>query len=1052
MPESPSKLHHGVIGWMAGNSVASNLLMIVLLVGGLIYALRIKQEVFPELVLDAVSVSVAYPGASPEEVEQGIVLAIEESIRGLDGIDEVSSNASEGMGIIVAELLLGEDPQKLSRDVQSAVDRITTLPLDAEKPQVTQVTARNHVISLVIYGDQTDAVLREAAEDMRDRLLQDPGITQVELSKTRPLEIGIEIPQARLREYGLTMEQVANRIRLTAIELPGGGVKTRGGEVLIRMTERRDLGREFGTIPIIMRPDGTTLRLGDLAEIKDGFAETDTESTYNGKPCIMLDVYRVGRETPLTVSDTVHEYAETFNTLLPDGLSVASWDDRAEIFRQRINLLLRNAALGLILVLVLLSLFLEMRLAFWVTMGIPISFLGAMLFLPAIGVSINMISLFAFIIALGIVVDDAIVVGENIYDHHQRGMPFQEAAVVGARQVAMPVAFSILTNIAAFLPMFFVPGVMGQIFKVIPAVVVMVFLLSWLESMLILPNHLSHGRDRTHRGLSGWMHHRQQAFSHWFSHIIRDRFGPLLSRVILWRYVTLAVGLMVLLLTVGLIRSGRMGMTMFPKVDSDMVIASAVLPYGSPVAESRRVREHLLTTAREAAREIGFTNQVDATMTTIGKGLADGMGIAFDFGGSGSHKVEVILYLTPTAVRPLPTSAFMKKWRQATGTIAGLETLTFLSDAGGPGSGAALTVEISHRDLGVLETVGNSLAESLRLYPQVADIDSGFSPGKRQLDFRVKPEGLSLGLTPLGVASQVRHAFYGAEVLRQQRGRNEIKVMVRLPKVERASEYNIEELMLRTPSGAEVLLTDVVEIERGRAYTTINRRGGRRVVTVTADVDPPKDAGLILAEVKRGALSELLQTYPGLSYGLEGKQADMRDSVQSLMIGFLFAMMVIYALLAVPFRSYAQPLIVMVSIPFGVVGAVIGHLLMGYSLSLMSIFGIVALSGVVVNDSLILIDYANRKVRNEGLTPLKAIHEAGVRRFRPIMLTTLTTFGGLTPMIFETSMQARFLIPMAISLGFGILFATGITLFIVPSLYLILTDLSRLFGVRNPVD
>ena len=1019
----------GAIAWMAGNSVASNLLMVVLLVGGFLISTQLKQEVFPEFTLDIVSVRVPYPGAGPEEVEQGIVLAIEEAVRGVDGVEEVTATAQESMGTVSVELIRGTDLQRAAQDIKNEVDRITSFPEDAERPVVSIPQRRREVISLILYGETEHRVLRELAEQVRDRLLQDDGITLVELGGVRPLEISVEVPQEKLRAHGLTLGQVANQLRRTAVELPGGGIKTEGGEVLLRMMERRDFGPEFTDIPIVTKDDGSDVRLGDIATIVDGFAETDTGALFNGQPAVLIRVYRVGKETPIQVSDTVQRHVEELRAELPPGIGVTTWNDRSDIFRQRVNLLLRNGAIGLVLVFVLLGLFLETRLAFWVMMGIPISFLGSFLILPLTGVSINMISLFAFIIALGIVVDDAVVVGENIYEHHQRGMPFGEAAVLGARSVAVPVVFSILTNVAAFTPLFFVPGFMGKVFRVIPSVVIMVFLLSLVESLLILPAHLGHQKDISGHGVRGWIHRRQQAFSRRFMHFVRDGYGPFLDFTLRHRYTTVALGIAVLATVIGYAASGRLGFSLFPRVDAEYAIVTAQLPYGSSADRTRAVQQRLLDTANAVAERNGGDQLVDGVLAFVGNSQS----------GGESHTTEVLVYLTKPDIRPIGTAEFIKQWREETGPIAGLESITFKSDAGGPGSGAALTVELSHRDVEVLERASAELAEAIEEFPQAKDINDGYSPGKNQYDFTLLPEGESLGLTALEVARQVRNSYYGAEALRQQRGRNEVKVMVRRPKSERISEYDLEELIVRTPSGGEVPLREVVELKRGRAYTTIDRRQGKRVVTVTSDVTPPSAAGLVLAGLKAEALPGLVQKHAGLSYGFEGQQAEMRKSMGSLKYGFAGAMLVVYALLAIPFRSYVQPLIIMVSIPFGIVGAVLGHMIMGFSLSVLSMFGIVALSGVVVNDSLILIDYANGQ-RKEGKTLHDAIHAAGVRRFRPILLTTLTTFGGLAPMIFETSRQARFLIPMAISLGYGILFATFITLLLVPSLYLILED------------
>jgi multidrug efflux pump subunit AcrB len=1018
----------GAIAWMAENSVASNLLMIVLLLGGLMTVLRIKQEVFPDFDMDMVTVTVAYPGASPEEVEQGIILAVEEAVRGLDGVKEVSSVASEGVGVVTVELLEGQDNQKIAQDVEQEVNRITSFPEDAESPQVVLVTHRRRVLSLVLYGDQDRRVLHELAERTRDDLLLMDNITQVDVTGLPDLEISVEVPKEKLREYGLTLQDVAAKVRAASLDLPGGGIKTEGGEILLRMKEKRDYGRQFASIPIFSGNDGTEVLLSDIATVVDGFEDSDTFGTFNGKPGVLLEIYRVGNQTPIQVSDAAKQYMEEHRAQLPPGVEMAIQSDSSDVYRQRVDLLIRNGRIGLILVFLMLGLFLELRLAFWVTMGIPVSFLGTFLFLPAIGVTINMISLFAFLIALGIVVDDAIVVGENIYQRHQNGEPFLRASKTGAAEITMPVVFSILTNIVAFVPLLFMPGIMGKIFKNIPLVVITVFLMSLMESLFILPAHLGHHKDKKRTRLGEKIHAQQQRFSHWFLHMVRDYYGPFLARVLRNRYVTVSVGIMIMALAVGYVKSGRMGMTTFPKIESDRAEVNVTLPYGSAVEKTKAVCDRLVASAQLVVAENG------------GDQLCEGI-----FARIEANTCEVRVYLTDPEVRTKSTKEVVDLWRDKTGKIAGLEIISFASDAGGPGSGASLSLELAHKKIDVLESAAGELADALGQFPNVKDIDDGFSPGKRQYDFKLLPAGRSLGLTAESVARQVRSAFYGAEARRQQRGRSEVKVMVRLPKSQRVEEYDLEEMMILAPNGAEIPLSQAVSIERGRAYTSIKRREGKRTILVSADVDPRPKTDEVMAALEESSLPDIVARHPGLSYGSEGRQKDMEESIASLGSGFVIAMLAIYALLAVPFKSYVQPVIIMVSIPFGLVGAVLGHLLMGYSLSVMSLMGVVALSGVVVNDSLILIEFANREVEN-GANPHEAISLAGVRRFRPIMLTTITTFGGLAPMIFETSRQARFLIPMALSLGYGILFATAISLILVPCLYLIVEDIKNLFS------
>ena len=1017
----------GPIAWMAGRSVTANLLMLVLLIGGMFMAGQIRKDVFPDFDLDLVTISIVYPGASPEEVERGTIFAVEEAIADLEGIKEVTSVAREGSGTVTAEINEGEDISRIAQDIKNAVDRITSFPGDVEEARVSVPNRRRYVVSMALFGDQPEMVIREMAEMVRDRLLMDKDISYVELSGIKDYEISIEVSQKALRTLGLTLNDIAGKISRATVEVPGGVIRTESGDVLVRVSERRDYGSEFGPIPIISSPGGTKVLLEDIAVIRDDFEETDNFATFNGQPAILLEVYRVGKQSPITVSKAVHRQLEELNHSLPEGLTLVSRNDRSEIYSQRLHLMTRNGYLGLGLVFILLALFLEPRLAFWVSLGIPISFLGSMLILPAIGVTFNMISMFAFIVTLGIVVDDAIVVGENVYFYRQKGHGWLDAAITGTRDIAKPVVFSVLTNMVTFLPLFFVPGFMGKVFREIPLVVISVFFISLIECLFILPAHLGHTKSDGKMWLLGPVYSLQQRFSGFVSRMIREWYGPFLRFALRWRYITFSTGITILILTFGYVKSGHLGFELFPKIESDYAMVTANLPFGTSVDRTREVQRILVEAAEKVKNENG------------GKQLVEGI-----YARVNGSQARIRVYLTPPKVRTISTAEVTRLWRKEVGELSGLESIKFESDAGGPGRGAAISVELSHRDTGVLEPAGAEIAAALEQYPKVIDVDDGFSPGKQQIDFKIKPEAQSLGLQAADVARQVRQAYYGAEAIRQQRGRDEVKVMVRLPREERVSEYHLEEMILRTPDGGEIPLLEAVTLERGRADTSIERRDGRRVITVSADVRPRSQAGQVVEVLTSEVFPDLQARYPELSFSFEGRQADRRESIQSLMKGLMLALIVIFAMLAVPLNSYIQPIIIMLAIPFGIVGAVIGHVIMGYSLSVLSLFGVVALSGVVINGSLVLIVFANRG-REKDLLPSEAITAAAIQRFRPVLLTTLTTFGGLSPMIFETSRQARFLIPMAISLGYGIVFATAITLVLVPSLYLIVEDVQGVF-------
>jgi len=1060
---NPIRPHKGPLAWMARNSVASNLLMAVLIFGGLVFLANIKQEVFPQFTLDVVNVTVAYPGASPEEVEKAVTKVIEENVRGLDGVKTVTSTSSEGTAVINVELMLDSNRDRALNDIKAAVDRITSFPEDAERPVVSLTEFRNQVLSLIVYGDIPEKSLRATADHLRDSLLQQEGISQAELASVRPLEIGIEVPQENLRRYGLTLDQVAAKVRTANIELPAGGIKTSRGEILLRTSERRDWGTEFGDIVVLSQRDGTQVRLRDIANVDDAFSDTDQAAFFNGKRAAMVQVFRVGDQTPIQVSDTVYDFIESTKKSLPPGVELAVWNDRSEMFRQRVDLLMRNAYMGLALVLLCLGIFLEIRLAFWVTLGIPISFLGALLFLPTWDVSINMISLFAFIVTLGIVVDDAIVVGEAIYKRRQDGLPPAKAAIVGTHDVAKPVVFSVLTTVVAFSPLLFVPGVMGKFFRNIPTVVIAVLSISLVESLMVLPAHLSHENPiaafwRRHvlarifgdnLGPFGWVYRAQQRFSDRFENWIENGFIPISELVTRHRYISLACGFALLFSSCGFVGSGRIEFTFLPKIESDIVVAQLTMPYGTPVETTEKHMERMLSTVEEVFEESGGRDaNVRGIFSQVGSNGA--LGSSRSVSASGSHVAEVAVFMKPSDDRKVKASDVAQRWREKIGQIPGADILKFIYTTGASGS-APISIQLSHSDVPTLEQAAEDLAAYLRQYNGVKDVDDGVELGKVQLDFELKPEGRALGITEQELARQVRSAFFGAEASRQQRGRDEVRAYVRLPESERTSLHDLDELLIRTPDGGEIPLQQAATITWGRAYTTILREDGRRVLTVDADVEKGKaNANKVMADVEAQALPKLFAKYPGLTSALGGQQKEQAESLGALANGFKLALIVMFALMAIPFKSYTQPAIIMFSIPFGIVGALGGHLLMGYDLSILSMMGLVALSGVVVNDSLVLISAIN-EFRAQGMTAAEAVVAAASRRFRPILLTSLTTFLGLAPMIFETSVQARFLVPMALSLGFGVLFSTFVILLLVPCLYLVLEDFgrgwTRVFGV-----
>jgi len=1012
----------GPIAWMARNSIAANLIMVMLLGGGVWTALTIQKEVFPQFQLDTVTVSVAYPGAAPAEVENGILLPIEEAIRGIQGIKEVTSTAREGSGSVTIELVAGANRMRAFQDIDQAVNRIRTFPDDIEEPEVQLQSRQREVIEIGLYGDVDIWTLRQIGERVRDRLLGDETITQVELSRVPDYITHVEIPLQRLREYDLTLEEVARIIGESSEDVPAGAVETSGGEILLRMKERKQWGEEFGRIEILSAESGGTVTLADIADITDGFEESGFHSQFNQQPSIELEIFRIGQQSPLEIAAAVKSILKDLENTLPPGVKTRIDSNMADDYRDRLSLLLENGAFAVVIVLLILAAFLEVRLAFWVMMGMTLSFVGGLTVLPMLGVSINMISMFAFLVVLGIVVDDAIVVGENIYEHRQRGKAFLPAAIDGAREMAMPVTFSILTNIVAFIPLLFVPGTTGKFWLPLPVVIIAVLAISLLEALFILPAHLAHTSERSRAGFAEGLHRAQRAFARGFGRFVDRHYRAFLDLCLRYRYVTLTAALALFVVVGGYGLSGHMGMIMMPEVSADEIEAGVSLPVGTTTAQAGRVANEITASTRRMFDEHNLDEAADGIKTNV----------------RGQSFIDVEIVMKPPNRRDMTANEAIQLWRDQIGDIPGVDQITFEAERGPGGWRQDISVDLSHSDIDVLEQASQALVRRLKDFDTTRDVNDNYNQGKQQLDVRLLPEGRRLGLTASEVGRQLRDAFYGALAIRQLRGTNEIEVRVKLPKEEREDLHYFEDFIVRAPDGTEAPLMDIARVEAGEAFTSINRRDGRRIVTVSTDIEPKRAIGRVAATLNDEVLPQLRADFPGITWSFQGSQADMRESTKALWGGFGLALVAIYALLAVAFGSYAQPVIVLAAIPFGIVGAVIGHILLGYDLSLISVMGVIALSGVVVNDSLIMVDYANRG--RAGSSAFEAIHQAGLRRFRPIVLTTLTTFGGLTPIILERSLQAQYLIPMAISLGFGIIFATAIILVLVPCLYMALED------------
>ncbi|MEZ5967171.1 MAG: efflux RND transporter permease subunit [Planctomycetota bacterium] len=1042
----------GVIAWFARNGVAANLLMVLVLAAGLISVATIKKEVFPAADLNLVSVTVLYPGAAPEEVEEGICMRIEEEVQGIAGIERVQSVAAEGVGTVTIEVIAGEDLTKVRDEVKNRVNAITSFPVEAEKPVVSEPSLVRQVINVAICGDVEENVLKRAGERVRDDLLASGHITKTELVSVRPYEISIEVAEHALRRFGITFADVADAVRRSSMDLPGGAVKTTGGEILLRTKGQAYHGPEFEDIVVLTRPDGTRLRVADVATVRDGFADTDLISRFDGKPGVLVQVYRVGDQSAFEVAQTVYDYVERSPALLPPGVTLTPWRDDTAILKSRLDLLIRNGLQGLILVFLSLALFIRFKLAFWVTLGIPVSFLGTFALMGWGDVSVNMISLFAFIVVLGIVVDDAIVVSENVDHYIEDGMPGLQAATLGTQQVTVPVVFSVLTTVVAFLPMFFVEGNFRKVWQTIPFVVVGTLVFSLVESKLVLPSHLAHMRKvdkRSQHVFARVWSLVQSPFQLGLRAFVGWVYRPVLRAALHFRYVTIALGIATLIVTVGWVAGGRLPFRFLPNLEGDNAIALLRMPQGTPLEVTRgaiaRIEAAALSLRDDLAAR-GESDLVRHVLTTVGDQpyaleQRRNQG-SIDQAAGGAHLGEVNIQLSPSEERDITAEEIVVQWRERVGVITDAVELTFSSAL--ISAGEDINLRLSCPDFAALQAAADEVESELAQFAGVSEITDSFRIGKREAKLRLRPEAENLGLSLAGVAQQVRHAFYGDEAQRIQRGREEVKVMVRYPEEGRRSLGDLEDMRLRTPGGDEIPFAGAVVVDEGRGFSTIQRTDRARKVNVTAKVDAKETTpGDVIAALNTDVLPRLAAKHPGLTWAYEGQAEERTKTLGSLGRGYLVALLGIFALMAIPLRSYFQPLIIMFAIPFGLVGAVWGHMILGMDLSIMSMFGLVALTGVVVNDSIVLVDFVNN-ARARGVALATAVLESGVQRFRPILLTSLTTAAGLTPLILEKSFQAKFLIPMAVSLGFGVIFSTVTSLIMVPSLYIILDDIGRL--------
>ncbi|OEG73070.1 acriflavin resistance protein [Shewanella colwelliana] len=1020
----------GIIAWFARNSVAANLLMVVLLIGGLFSTVLINKEVFPTFELNYLQISVAYPGAAPQEIEEGINIKIEESIQDISGIKKVTSVASEGFGNVTIEVEDGFDAQDILDEAKLRIDAISTFPENIEKPNIFRIKPENNVIWISVYGDMSLHQMKELAKNIREEVTALPAITRAQVTGVREYEISIELSEDKLREYGLSFAQVAGAVRNSSIDLPGGSIRAQDGDILLRTKGQAYTGEDFAKIVVSTRPDGSRVMLPQVATIRDDFEERLEYTRFNGKPAAIIEVLSVDDQNALDISSQVKSYIEERRATLPANAELDTWGDLTHYLKGRLNMMLSNMLYGALLVFIILALFLELKLAFWVMMGLPVCFLGAMLLMPLepFSLSINMLTLFAFILVLGIVVDDAIVIGESAYTEIEKHGHSIDNVVKGAQKVAMPATFGVLTTIAAFMPMLMVSGPMAIIWKSIGLVVILCLAFSLVESKLILPAHLAHMKPKRHNPNPNMFVRFKVSLNNKVQHFIHHNYRHFIKRCITQRYNVVAAFVGVLILSIALVASGKVRWVFFPDIPSDFIQVRLDMDVGSSEANTLKV-----------------VKEIENALYTMNDKMEDEYGypvVKHSFINMSSRTSAFIFAeLTKGEDRDVDGVTIASAWREALPELISVKKLNInasTNDAGGD-----ISFRLTSSDLEQLSLAANELKQKLRTYEGVYDIADNYSSGSHEIRLSIKPEAEALGLTLSDLASQVRYGFYGYEAQRILRNKEEVKVMVRYPLEQRRTVGHLENMMIRTPQGISVPFSSVAAIELGDSYSSITRVDNRRAITVTANankniVEPSK----VVGEIQKDFLPYLEGKYPHISTALDGGSADEASALVGLLQGFFFAMFTIYALMAIPLKSYSQPLIIMSVIPFGIIGALFGHFILGLSMSVLSLCGIVALAGVVVNDSLILVDFVNR-ARSQGLPIVEAAIDAGCYRFRAIILTSMTTFVGLVPIILERSLQAQIVIPMATSLAFGILFSTVVTLILVPILYIILDDIRR---------
>ena len=1045
-----------IVGWTVRNMPAMNTLVIaILLVGALAFA-SMRREVFPEFDLEIVLVTVPYPGAGPEEVEEGICQKIEEACRSVTGIKKITSVAQEGMGYCVFELQDSvKDVQKTLGEIRSEVERIPSMPELAEDPKVEQVTLRTPAIKVGVlapegadFDTETELELRDIAELVRDDLLALPAVSAANLMGARDYQIDIEISEATLRKYGLSLQKVAEIVRRENLELPGGTIRSERGEILLRGKNKKYVGAEIAKLPLVTLPDGLVLTVGDLGTVRDEFADVASTNQINGRPGMVVSIDRSSGEDLLAMVAAVKNYVA--EAKVPEGYTLTTWSDQSVDVQDRLRMLIENGLQGLVIVFVMLALFLDLKIAFWVAMGIPFSMLGTGALMFGTDQTLNMLSMFAFLMAIGIVVDDAIVVSDNVDRHRRMGKSLVAAAIDGTVEVVPSVISSVLTTVITFLPLCFVSGVMGKFIAVMPFAFITTLLMSLAESTLVLPGHLAHEKNLVFtilgivlyplRALLPVLAVVQRACDRGLKWFVKHVYSPTLDLALDNRLSVLAIAVGLLLVAFGIVRSGITPFQLMPKIDANRLMAKVVFPDGTPAGITEEATGRLERAAFEATERLSPSARPIMEFVHRAVGHVSSQGeVGPDARLSGSHVGAVAVELVDGENRDVTSEQFISEWRRLAGDFPDAESVLFGTENMGPGGKMIefkLLAPADAESVRQLEAAVERCKEWLMQYDGVIDIDDDSRPGKWEYQVKVKPRAEAMGVSLSDLAGTVRASYYGEEVMRLQRGRHEVKLMVRYPREERRSLATLEDIRVSGPDGVKRPIGELADVSVQRGYSEINRLGQKRSITVTADVDANSGvvSGQIIADMQQRLLPEFEADYPAVRVRWEGEQEQTNESLRSLGLGFMVSLFAMFVLLTIEFRSYLQPLLILTAIPFGAAGAVFGHALMGMPLSLFTMFGVVALAGIVVNDSIVLIDFINARVR-EGRPLHLAIREAGCVRFRPVFLTSITTVGGLLPLLFDKSFQAQFLIPMAAAMTFGEMVTTVLILIMIPVAY-----------------